>query len=792
MRKMEIHILLFLAFFVKCDTDFVRSNPFDSAYNPALWMPQKLEIQGNNIHTATLSWIQNEDHIDGFKIDRKTGAGEWVEAYAIVAKSVFSYVDSTIIPGQIIQYRLSAYADQNESDPIQEEIVLDFPPPTNLRIISQDLSQIQLAWNESIEGEEGFIIGKKIGDGELVPSYAVLAENTTGFTDGEIIPGEILSYVVYAFYKNYFSDYSSTSTNINLNAPAKFMIEQLFDDEIRLSWEDSNVGEEGYFVEARYDQGEFTEIQRLGPNVTELKISNIHKNVLYTFRVAAFVGEFVSGYSEEDSIFIEQIIEGPLVFYPFNGNADDEGNNNGNDGVVRGAELDDDRFDNPDASYYFNGINNYIDFGILNSEKISLSIWFKLNEYKNLQPCVLSKNKTNSQDGSFLLEIRQETGNIRFLLRNEGQLVELASTSPVYANLWHHVVVTYNGSELILFLDGEMEDVKNTGFTKINELHEKLLIGKNGNDNFHFCGNIDDIRIFNYAIDNVDVKNLFHENGWEGNNPQEENMVFVEGGAFQMGDIWGDGYSNETPVHDVTLNTFYISKYETDLSEFLTFLNDVGVSGDGVLNGNILIEMNASTPIQYNGSEYVFVNNAGAVAPDCPAIFCTWYGAVEYCNWMSTKNGYNKAYTVTQGSVVCNWSANGYRLPTEAEWEYAGRSGGNDQSKWSGNPDLLQAKYYMWYLDNSEDQVHPVGTRKGNSLGLFDLSGNVWEWCWDWYGNYNAEAQNNPTGVLTGSARVVRGGSFSNKIMACRTISRGTGLPTKAYNNIGFRICRNQ
>jgi len=794
MFKNIIYVLLIstLITITTCDTDFVRSNPYDSSYDNSLWMPENLVIEEQNIHTVQLNWIQNEDNIDGFKIDKKRGSEEWIIGYATLDNSVTSYTDSELIPQQRTQYRLYAYADQNESKFVPSETTLNFPPPTNFQVASQTLTSIELTWEESIEGEEGFVIGKKVGNQDVQLNYAIVGENVTSFTDTEITPGVPVSYILFAFYNTYHSDHVSIMTNINLNAPENLSVTQLFDDEVKLTWDDNNTGEDGFIVEVKLDDGDFSETGRVESNSTEITVPNIKKNIQYTFRVAAFVGEFLSEYSNEDSIYIEEIIEGPLVYYPFNGNANDEGHNDGIDGIVNGAILDDDRFNNSEGSYKFDGEDDYIDLGELNSEQLSISIWFRPDQYKNNRPCIISKFSSNNQDGGFLIDLSEVNNHVRFFLKNDGQTINIESTSSIYQNLWHHVAVTFNGSELIIFLDGEMEDVKATTFDKINNLSQNIYLGKSGSDDYHFNGNIDDVRIFNYALNNNEVKDLFYENGWEGNNPQEEEMVFVEGGNFDMGDIWGDGYSNENPVHEVTVNGFYLNKYEVSIEKFLVFMNDIEISEDGNFNDNTLIQINSNTPIQHNGSQFIFVNTGGTSSIQCPVIYCTWYGVAEYCNWMSEKNGYPKVYTISQGSVVCNWNAKGYRMPTEAEWEYAARSRGDDFNKWSGTDSEADAKYYMWFTDNSGNFTHPIGTRKGNSLGIFDLSGNVWEWCWDWYGGYTSEPQINPTGLLNGAARTVRGGSFSNKSYACRSISRGTGIPGEGSENIGFRICRNE
>ncbi len=252
-------------------------------------------------------------------------------------------------------------------------------------------------------------------------------------------------------------------------------------------------------------------------------------------------------------------------------------------------------------------------------------------------------------------------------------------------------------------------------------------------------------------------------------------MVYVEGGSFMMG---SNGYDDdETPVHKVTVSSFWIGKNEVTQAEWK--------------------EVMGSNPSYWKGDKL-------------PVEQVSWYAAIKYCNLRSLAEGLTPCYSIsgitrpgnwgavptedrnsTWDAVVCDFGANGYRLPTEAEWEFAARGGvrsiGYD---YSGSNNLGSV---AWYADNSGNKTHDVGTKAANELGIYDMSGNVREWCWDWYSSsyYSSSPQDNPTGPKTGSSRLLRGGSWHNYATNCRVAYRSLSYPYRGNSNdVGFRLCR--
>ncbi|MCF7913503.1 MAG: SUMF1/EgtB/PvdO family nonheme iron enzyme [Candidatus Cloacimonetes bacterium] len=249
--------------------------------------------------------------------------------------------------------------------------------------------------------------------------------------------------------------------------------------------------------------------------------------------------------------------------------------------------------------------------------------------------------------------------------------------------------------------------------------------------------------------------------GYESGNSNvvvNDGMIYVAGGTFEMGDHFNEGNDNELPVHDVTISNFLIGAHEVTQGEYEALMR--------------------TNPAHDNGVGY-----------DYPVYNVSWYDAVEYCNALSELVWLTPCYDTSDWS--CDFSADGYRLPTEAEWEYAARGGVNweDNYRYSGTTDNLED--YAWYYSNSGDQTHEVGTKLPNQLGIYNVSGNVFEWCndlWDW-DYYESSSGENPTGPALGSYRVFRGGSWFSGGSDCRSASRNNTTPDWG-NYKGFRLAR--
>jgi len=245
-----------------------------------------------------------------------------------------------------------------------------------------------------------------------------------------------------------------------------------------------------------------------------------------------------------------------------------------------------------------------------------------------------------------------------------------------------------------------------------------------------------------------------------------KDIIYVASGSFQMGSNSGD--SDERPIHTVTLDAFYIDKYEVTNAKYAAYLNAALAAGQiqatsstVTKDGHELLDLDDSyCQISYRSG--AFTIDSGK--ENYPVIEVTWYGAKAYAEFY------------------------GERLPTEAEWEYAARGGNLSQGyTYSGSNNVGDV---AWYSSNAGGSTHTVGTKQANELGIYDMSGNVWEWCNDWYdsGYYSSSPTNNPQGPSSGTTRVLRGGSWLYNTGNCRVAVRSRNDPNDSNYTIGFRV----
>jgi formylglycine-generating enzyme required for sulfatase activity len=316
-------------------------------------------------------------------------------------------------------------------------------------------------------------------------------------------------------------------------------------------------------------------------------------------------------------------------------------------------------------------------------------------------------------------------------------------------------------------------------------------------------------------------------------------LVRVTGGAFSMGDVFGEGQENERPVHTVTLGDFDIARYEVTVAQYRSFVEETGYRTSAEAPVDLQAHREIMERAMSGGlspdelsalqARILGLSGAGIWDPDArrwtgydphltwrapgfeqqadhPAVALSWDDAIRFCNWLSTTEGLPPAYDASSGALLDENAAptsdvsrvRGFRLPTEAEWEYAAREGGM-KVRFGNGRDLARSSEIAFdagagefaYLERGAGLggTVPVGRYPPNRLGLYDMSGNAWEWVSDGYLPYGQEARTDPY-VAAGDQRILRGGRWGGDAFETRVFHRSPWVRNDRCNNSGFRVAR--
>ncbi|MCT4619886.1 MAG: formylglycine-generating enzyme family protein, partial [Marinisporobacter sp.] len=382
---------------------------------------------------------------------------------------------------------------------------------------------------------------------------------------------------------------------------------------------------------------------------------------------------------------------------------------------------------------------------------LDIEFEIKTDEVLNLSPEVLSTESFDAADFGYT--------TFDFIVR---EFFDLAVSTFVYNEVNLNIELTSANIEITSeekqLYSGELK--AETNIVRINNGYSKykIRITKEGYDDFLYTYSSDSIKKHIGNPLEILLKNNVTLPAIE--------YIEVEGGEFLMGSE--NGEENEKPIHTVTVNSFLISKYEITQAQFIHFLNEIKCNSNGYYNDNEYgfiqyIDMaDEDCAVGYGANHFYFKGSSMVPSADCSANEITWFGANAYCKWV------------------------GGRLPYEAEWEFAARGGNKGNGfTFSGSDNYDDV---AWNILNDNGQIHPVGQKQANELGIYDMSGNVYEWCFDWLGDYISEKQNNPKGPTSGYKRIRRGGGWNSDFIYCRSAFRSFHYPDGSNNDDGIRV----
>ncbi|MDA3839018.1 MAG: SUMF1/EgtB/PvdO family nonheme iron enzyme [Candidatus Delongbacteria bacterium] len=816
-------------------SDFVEVPMFNNIF-PA---PSNLFLDQLNLNTIKLDWIDNSDGEDGFKIDKRDNAGNWIYDFATISADIETWTDSPTDIYDTLAYRIKAYKDvmaSNFTEATMNDI--NFPPPTDLIMTREGLSRLKFDWSEISVGEDEFIIDKKIDDATWVTNYGNVGPNITTWTDSIAQVNHDLAYRIYGRSGSNFSNYAvSDIIDNSIPAPSNLTYEQMSLNSISFEWADNSIDEEGFSIDKFVNDVWTNSYATVGTNSTGYidMTAEINEDIVY--KVRAYYGSEFS--DPTDTGIINNLFPAPS-----NLTADVSGMNitlNWDENSTGEAGFKIDRKYNGgvwvddyasvasnivtwnetvvDTGKYYYRVKGFLGEDVSGlSEDFEVWLQFNLNPPSNIyfekvsiDTISLTWDDNSDNEDGFVIDKKIGINNWieNFTSVNSNITSWSDNNAEINTNLQYrvksYIEQYYSSASITPIIDNTIPSPSNlSGDINLLDVTLGWEDNSNGEDGFKIDRKYDgDPWIADYATIGsniitwnetvadtgkyyyrvkafIDTDMSVTSNEVElYNEPFINELIFVQGGTFEMGDHFNEGYARELPVHSVILSDFNISKYEITQSEWWQYMPaDTYSSGTGI---------------------------------DYPVYWVSWYEALVYCNKRSMAEGKTPCYTISSstnpndwGSIptssnsiwdqaTCDWVANGYRLPTEAEWEYAARGGihNTDNYHYSGGNTL---SYVGWYITISNETTHPVGTKNSNQLGIFDMSGNVREWCWDKESDYyytecdNIGTVTDPNGSTSGTRHYHRGGDWFYDADKCRVAYRDHFDPYFKTNSVGFRV----
>ncbi|HQO10045.1 MAG TPA: SUMF1/EgtB/PvdO family nonheme iron enzyme, partial [Clostridiales bacterium] len=806
--------------------------------------PSNINYTKTSISSITVNWSDNSNGEDGFKIDKKVGSSEWVLTYGTAAANAVSWLDSNAEPNTSIQYRVYAYKGSNASTANYSATIDNtFPAPLNISTEKLTISSIKVNWTDNSTGETGFIIDRKVGV-DAWAAYDTTATNAVTWTDNSAVINANLQYRVKGYKGSFYSNYLESSQISNIfPAPTNLILTQVKKLQkavtIRLDWTDNSTGEDGFKIYKKNDVGNWNEAGTVASNIKTWSDASAVINDSLAYRVKGYKGTYTSNYTQADVSSLTFPPPTNLTYTKLDLNSirlNWTDNSNMEDGFKIDKKVGDNAWVTAYASTAANAVtwtddnadvNQTLQYRVYTYSGSFVSNYVETTAIDNTFPA--PTNLTTTQISITSANIAwndNSTGEDKFEIERKlsadatyikiGEITGSATTTKAYTDTTVVPSSTYDYRVKAVFGTNSTAYITKTGYentfhaptnlTASVETDTSIKLEWTDNSSFESGFKIDrklgvtgswetdfttlGANVKTYTNTGLTAGTTYYyrvrayfstfyseyTNEVNAIPTVPEGFASIPTGSFDMGSTTGD--SDEAPVHRVNITRpYYLGKYEVTQKEWQDIMGS-----------------NPASSLYGMGENY-------------PVYHVSWYSILVYCNKRSITEGITPCYTIsgstdpitwgsiptssnsTWDAVTCDFNVKGYRLPSEAEWEYAARYNDGRTYPWGETAPSST----LCNFDANVGKTTIVGDYSSgiSSLGLYDLSGNVGEWVWDWYDTYPIAEQSDPLGITSGTYRVVRNSNYNNIAFAMRCSFRGHTNPySLIVGDGGFRLAR--
>ncbi|MBN2790121.1 MAG: SUMF1/EgtB/PvdO family nonheme iron enzyme [Candidatus Delongbacteria bacterium] len=809
--------------------------------------PTNINYTKTSISSITVTWADNSNGEDGFKIDKKVGSSEWILTYGTASANAVSWLDSNAEPNTSIQYRVYAYKGSNSSTANYSATIDNtFPAPLNISTEKLTISSIKVNWTDNSTGETGFIVDRKIGVDSWA-AYDTTAANAVTWTDNNAVINVNLQYRIKGYKDSYYSNYLESSQISNIfPAPTNLTLTQVKSKtkatSIKLDWTDNSNGEDGFKISKKDEVGNWNDLYTVGSNIKTWTDTNATISDSLAYRVKGYKGTYSSGYTTADVSALTFPPPSNLTFTKIDLNSirlNWTDNSTGEDGFKIDKKIGDAAWTVAYGTVAVNAVtwtddnadvNQNLQYRVYSYSGPFVSNFVETTLIDNTFPA--PTNLTTTQASITTATIAwtdNSTGEEKFEIERKlsadatylkvGEVIGSATTTKTYSDTTVVPTNTYDYRVKGVLGTNSSAYITKTGYENIfpaptnlaatveSETSIKLAwtdnsIGEEGfkidrkvgsagtwttdyatvgsneiefTDTGLTAGIIYYYKVRGYCISTYS----YYTNEATKFIPDMSGFVLIPIGNFNMGQ---SGIASAEPEHIVNITKeYYLSKTELTQKEWADIMGTNPASGYGI------------------GDNF-------------PVYSVSWYSALVYCNKRSIADGLSPCYSIsgstdpatwgsipaswntTWNAVVCDFDAKGYRIPTEAEWEYAAQHNDNRTFPWGETePTNSYCNFSNYVGETTIVGNYPSGN---NSLGLSDMAGNVEEWVWDWYNYpYPSSEQIDPTGpvepIVEQEVKIARGGNWgASPSLVVKCAQRRTLDPFFASIDTGLRIAR--